>query len=46
MISAIVALNHENIEIHLERISNIQPFIDQYNWEGRVSCWNKRLEKF
>ena len=32
--STIVALNHQNIESHLERISNIQPFIDQYNWEG------------
>ena len=29
-----VALNHQNIEIHLERISNIEPFINQYNWEG------------
>ena len=32
--STIVALNHENIEIHLKRISNIESFIDQYNWEG------------
>ena len=26
------ALNHEQIKSHLERISNINPFIDQYNW--------------
>ena len=32
--SATVALNHENIENHPEGISNIKPFIDQYNWEG------------
>ena len=32
--SIIVALNHQNIESHPERISNIKPFIDQYNWEG------------
>ena len=28
-----VALNHQNIENHLERISNIEPFINQYNWK-------------
>ena len=28
-----VALNHENIEIHPERISNIEPFVNQYNWK-------------
>ena len=32
--SITVALNHQNIENHPERISNIKPFIDQYNWEG------------
>ena len=26
-----VALNHEQIKSHPERISNIKPFIDQYN---------------
>ena len=29
-----VALNHQNIENHPERISNIKPFIDNYNWKG------------
>ena len=28
-----VALNHEQIKNHPERISNIKPFIDQYNWK-------------
>ena len=28
-----VALNHQNIENHPERISKIKPFIDQYNWD-------------
>ena len=32
--STIVALNHQNNENHPEGISNIKPFIDQYNWEG------------
>ena len=32
--SIAVALNHQNIENHLERISNIEPFIDQYNSKG------------
>ena len=31
--SITVALNHQNIENHPERISNIKSFIDQYNWE-------------
>ena len=32
--SVTVALNHQNIENHPERISNIKSFIDQYNWES------------
>ena len=32
--SITVTLNHQNIGNHPERISNIKPFIDQYNWEG------------
>ena len=27
-------LNHEKIPSHLERISNLKPFFDQYNWKG------------
>ena len=29
-----VALNHQNIKNHPERIVNIIPFKDQYDWEG------------
>ena len=32
--SITVALNHQKIKNHPERISNTEPFIDQYNWEG------------
>ena len=31
--SITVALNHQNIENHPERISIIKPFVDQYNWK-------------
>ena len=44
-----VELNHQNIENHPERISNIEPFIDKYNWEdiefpAGMKDWN-RFEK-
>ena len=29
-----IASNHQNIENHPERISNLKPFIDQYKWKG------------
>ena len=29
-----VALNYEEIESHPERVSNIKPFINKYNWKG------------
>ena len=29
-----VALNYEEIESHSERVSNIKPFINKYNWKG------------
>ena len=32
--SVTVALNHQNIENHPERISIIKPSINQYNWDG------------
>ena len=32
--SITVALNHQEIENHPERISNIKTFIDKYNWKG------------
>ena len=30
----IVALNHKRIKKNPQRISKIEPFIDQYNWKG------------
>ena len=44
--SITVALTHQNIGNHPERISNIKHFIDQYNWEGidfpsGVKDWKK-----
>ena len=39
-----VALDYDKIEHHPERISNIEPFIDKYNWNdidfpSRVKDW-------
>ena len=31
----IVAWNHEQIKSHLERISNIKPFIVHYDWKEK-----------
>ena len=28
------ALNHKKIKNHPERMSDVEPFFDQYNWEG------------
>ena len=28
-----VALNHQNVKYNPERIPEIKPFIDQYNWK-------------
>ena len=33
-ITVTVALNHEEIEKHPERITKIKSFINKYNWEG------------
>ena len=32
--SITVALNHQKIGNNAERVSNIKPFIDNYNWKG------------
>ena len=42
-------LNLEEIESHPERVSNIKPFINKYNWEGinypsKIDDW-KTFEK-
>ena len=29
------ALNYQKIKNHPERISNLKPFIDQYNWKEK-----------
>ena len=44
-----VALNHEKIKRHLQRISKIKPFINKYNWNGikypsKIDDW-KTFEK-
>ena len=45
--AAAVALNHEQIKSHPERISNIKSFIDQYNWkEINFPSQRKDSEKF
>ena len=45
--SITVALNHQNIESNPEIISNIEPFIDQYNLEGiEFSACIKDWKKF
>ena len=41
-----MSLNHEQIKSHPERISNIKPFIDQYNWKyidfpSHIKDWEK-----
>ena len=42
-----VALNHKQIKNHPERISNLKPFIDQYNWKGiNFPSQNKDWKKF
>ena len=42
-----VALNHEQIKIHPERISNIKHFFDQYNWKAiDFPSNNKDWKKF
>ena len=32
--ATIVALNHKQLTNHPERINNLNPFINQYNWKG------------
>ena len=42
-----LALNHEQIKSHPERISSMKPFIDQYNWkEIDFSSHKKDWKKF
>ena len=47
-----VTLNHQNIENHPERISNIKPFIKEYNWKDinfhvrQKEDWGKVRKKY
>ena len=43
--SITVALNHQNNENHPERISNIKPFVNQYNWKDIDFPARIRLKK-
>ena len=41
-----MSLNHEQIKSHPQRISNIKPFTDQYNWKetdfpSHIKDWKK-----
>ena len=41
-----VASNHQNMGNNLERISNIKPFINQYNWKDiNIKEDREKLEK-
>ena len=51
-----VALNYQNTKSHPERVSNLKPFVDQYDWKqidfpSQQKTWkkfelnNKRIEK-
>ena len=43
----IAALNHKQIKSHPERISNLQPFINQYNWKKiNFPAQQKNWKKF
>ena len=43
--AVIVVLNRDKINKHLQRVSKIKPFINQYNWSDRFSIYKQRLEK-
>ena len=38
-----VALNHKQIKSHLERISNIKPFINQCDWKEKDFSWHDNV---
>ena len=45
-----VALNHQNIENHPERVSSTEPFINQYNWKyidfpSHQKDWKKLIKQ-
>ena len=38
-------LNYQNINSHPERISNLRPFIDQYNWKEIFQHIHQKIGK-
>ena len=40
-----IALNHEEIGKHSERITKIKPFINKYNWEEYIFHQKKMIGK-
>ena len=47
--AATVALDYDEVESNLKRVSNIKPFINKYNWKGinypsKIDNW-KTFEK-
>ena len=39
----LVALNYGEIESHPQRVSNIKPFMNRYNWKGIT--YQSKIEK-
>ena len=40
-----VALNYQNIKSYPERVSNLKPFVDQYNWKEIFHRTNQKTRK-
>ena len=40
-----VALNYQNIKSYPERVSNLKPFVDQYNWKEIFHHTNQKTRK-
>ena len=46
-LKGIAALHYEEIKYHLERISLLRPYENQYNWEGlEFPVLIKKIDKF
>ena len=44
--AVVAALHHAEIDSHPERIENLEPFINRYNWDGityptQINQWSK-----
>ena len=40
-----VALNYQNIKSYPERVSNLKPFVNQYNWKEIFHRTNQKTRK-